>query len=343
MADGAVTSQPELDPASTGPVERFEPDRLKGELVEAEHLVRYYWAAGAVSGREVLDLGCGAGYGCEILTAIGKARRCVGVDVAEEAIDQARAEHGPGERVEYVQGDAASLPFEGDSFDVVTCFETIEHVKDAAAVVSEAARVLRPGGLLLISSPNRDQYPPGNPFHVREFTPAELTELLSAGFPEVRLLRQHNWMVSAVLDDGAFESSDAATPLDLEVSKLQGRHGGEELYTIAACSDRPFDAPALRALVTHGIEVRRWLKEIAELLKLGDELARTREALAARERELLELRDKRSTAMGELERQAYWLQRAEIDPEALVKRPPVRAAFRAFRLIRRIRRRLRRS
>jgi SAM-dependent methyltransferase len=350
MTDGATKSELKR-PSTAGPVERFEPEALRGELLEAEHLVRYLWAVGAVAGRDVLDLGCGNGYGCALIASVGGAQRCVGVDVAEDAIAQARERYGADERLEFLRADAAALSLDDSSFDAVTCFETIEHVDDPAALVAEAARVLRPDGLFIVSSPNRAQYPPGNPYHVKEFLPDELRALLSGSFSEVALFRQHNWIASAILDDAAFAAEDASEEIGLSTSKVQRRNPGEELYTLAVCSDSPVPEPPLRVLLTHGLEVRRWLQEIQreiefrlerenELRLLGDELARTREALAACERELLELRDARSTTMGELERQAYWLQRAEIDPEALVSRRPVRWAFRLFQFARRVRRKL---
>jgi SAM-dependent methyltransferase len=340
MPDRTTTPESEAGAAS-GPVERFEEELLRGELVEAEHVVRYLWAAGAVEGKDVLDVGCGTGYGCALLAAAGGAARCRGIDLAEEAVAKATERYGGDERLEFVRGDAAALPVEDESIDAITCFETIEHVADPVSVVSEAARVLRKGGLFFVSSPNRAQYPPGNPYHVKEFLPDELRSLLSQSFPEVRLYRQHNWLASAILDDGAFGAADAAAELDVRSSKLQGREPGDELYTLAVCSAAPLPDIPLRALVTHGLEVRRWLGEISDLLRLGDELAQTRETLAARERELLLLRDRRSTTMGQLERQAYWLQRADIDPDVWARRRPVRAGFRLFRLARKAWRKLR--
>jgi SAM-dependent methyltransferase len=331
------------------PVERFDPKAFEGELVEAEHLARYHWAASIAEGREVLDAGCGEGYGGRILSNVGGATRYVGVDLDPEAVARARDAYGLDGRVELAVADVTALPFEDASFDLVTCFETIEHVAEQQKVVSELARVLREDGLLLISSPNRDVYPPGNPHHVRELTPAELEQLLSGSFSDVILFRQHNWLVSAVLDDEAFSGS-GEDRLDLDAIKLQGLAPGQELYTLAACGKRMIDPPRRQALITHGLEVRRWIDEINrrgelidEVQRLGAELARTRAALAASERELLELRDRRSTAMGRLERQSYWLERGQVDLDAWMRRRPLRLVFQAasklLRGLRRLRRR----
>lgn len=316
------------------PVERFEQDRLRDELVEAEHLARYHWAANAVRDLDVLDLGCGTGYGCALLVETGGARRCLGVDIAQEAVNQATERYGHQDQLQFSVADAAALPFDDDSFDVVTCFETIEHLEEQQRAVAEARRVLRPGGMLLLSSPNRGEYPPGNPFHVRELTADELEQMLTGSFPHVRLLRQHNWLASAILDDQAFSSKGADSPLGVEVRKLQERLPGRELYTIAVCSDAPVELPpGSLLLLTHGLEVRRWLDQI-------EELSLTRKALADSERELLVLRDRHSIEMARLQRKAYWLERAQIDPDALMRRRAVRALARLLMFMLRIRRRL---
>jgi SAM-dependent methyltransferase len=332
-------SSPSQTEHATAPVERFEPQRLQGELVEAEHLVRYHWAAAAVAGRDVLDAGCGVGYGSALLVQLGGARRCVGVDIAPDAIERAREDHGGDDRLDFQLGDVTALDFPDDSFDVVTCFETVEHIDQSAQerFVAEAARVLRPGGLLIASSPNRAQYPAGNPFHVRELTPDELEQLARRAFAEVRLFRQHNWVASAILDDDSFAAAGGAGAAPIEAHKLQGRRPGEELYTLAVCSDAPFEWPAPRALITHALEVRRWMDEIDRHKR---EHVRTREALAEVERELLELRDRRSIEMARLERQAYWLERGRIDLDALMQRRPLRFMFRVMARLLRIARRL---
>ena len=344
MPDGPGQASPDLAPAqregTSAPVERFDPDRFRDELVEAEHLLRYMWAAGAVSDRAVLDAGCGTGYGCALLVENGGARRCLGVDLAEEAIGEARSTYGGDERLEFQVGDVTALHLPDASVDVATCFETIEHVPGDAQrkLVAELARVLRPGGMLLLSSPNREQYPPGNPHHLRELTADELRALLSELFAHVKLARQHNWVASAILDDEKFAAS-GVDQVELGVGKLQGRAPGTELYTLAVCSDEPVSLPASRALLTHGLEVRRWIEEI-ELHKQADE---TKRALAAAERELLLLRDERSVTVGRLEDRVYWLDRSQVDLNRLLRRRPLRIAFQAFARLLRLSRRLRRK
>jgi SAM-dependent methyltransferase len=259
--------------------------------------------------------------------------------VAPEAVEHARVAHGS-ETVEFVTGDVTKRPFEDASFDVVTCFETIEHVGAQERVVSELARVLRPGGTLLISSPNRGVYPPGNPFHEKELTAAEFEALLGQAFTNVRLMRQHNWIVSAVLDDEAFGAAEAED-LGMRTGKVVAKQPGQELYTLAACSHSDQPSPGRLGLMTHGLEVRRWTDELNRRAAKIAELAEVRRALAATEQQLLEARDARSVAMAHLERQTYWLERGRIDLDAWMRRRPLRLAFHAVTLMLRVLRRLR--
>src|SRR5262249_34926302 len=94
-------------------------------------------------------------------------------------------------RVEVMQANLAELPLPDASMDVVVNFQVIEHLWDQPQFVAECARVLRPSGLLMVSTPNRITFSPGrdtpiNPFHTRELNAGELTELLvDAGFRQV--------------------------------------------------------------------------------------------------------------------------------------------------------------
>ena len=105
----------------------------------------------------------------------------MGVDVEPEAVEYARGRYKHA-GLEYRTGDAQSIDLPDNSFDVVVSFETIEHLPDYVAYLREVRRVLRPGGVFLLSTPNRLRESPGcgpnepvpNPHHVREFTRDEL-------------------------------------------------------------------------------------------------------------------------------------------------------------------------
>jgi SAM-dependent methyltransferase len=156
-----------------------------------EHRSRYRFAAQFTAGKRVLDVASGAGFGLQMLTHAGACP--IGVDYDAGALRNVRRLE---RTTRLVHADATRLPFGDGSIEVVVSFETIEHVLDAQALVSELRRVLIPGGRLVLSTPNRAFGPPQrhtlnpNPFHVREFTADELRELLAASFDAVQLFGQ---------------------------------------------------------------------------------------------------------------------------------------------------------
>src|ERR1700741_3282628 len=152
------------------------------------HEVVYQRLAQHCADREVLEAGCGEGYGADLIA--GVARRVIALDYDEAAVAHVRARYP---RVEVLHGNLAELPLADASVDVVVNFQVIEHLWDQAQFVGECARVLRPSGLLMVSTPNRITFSPGrdppvNPFHTRELNADELTELLiDGGFSDVAI------------------------------------------------------------------------------------------------------------------------------------------------------------
>jgi SAM-dependent methyltransferase len=256
--------------------ERFDPETMAGGLMEAEHRARYWWASAAVEGRDVLDAGCGNGYGLAILQAAGPAR-LVGVDIAEDAVARARSEVG--DSTEVVQGDVRDLPFEDDSFDVVVCFEVIEHIEGQDEALVELRRVLRPGGLLLISSPNRGVYTPGNPHHVHEFKPEELERALKAHFRHVELLQQHPWLTSAITP---YEGLAGGGLTQVRAGRIEpGLPPGSETYVLAiAGDDAPSGLPPV-AVLGGDFEVSWWQRQVEAMRSQRDDATKAeRQALA---------------------------------------------------------------
>jgi SAM-dependent methyltransferase len=155
--------------------ERLEPETAVEASLQ-EHLARYRFAAERARGR-VLDVACGTGYGTAILGAVG-------ADVSLAAVRRTRRAGAVA-----LAADARRLPF-GRAFDTVVSFETIEHVADPERFVAECARVLRPGGLFIVSTPNRELWSPRSPrpcrrHHVREFNRREFLAVLGPFRPEL--------------------------------------------------------------------------------------------------------------------------------------------------------------
>ncbi|HEV7664915.1 MAG TPA: class I SAM-dependent methyltransferase [Chloroflexota bacterium] len=155
-----------------------------------EHRARYRFASRFVAGQQhILDVASGAGFGLQMLRQSGAA--VTGLDYDAEALRNVRQLHPS---VPLVRGDATRLPLQDASVDLVVSFETLEHVSDAGAMVRELRRVLKPGGRLVLSTPNKAFGPPAlhtnNPFHVQEFTGPELRNLLCCSFDSVELYGQ---------------------------------------------------------------------------------------------------------------------------------------------------------
>lgn len=168
--------------------ERIVPDETEPGIV-ALHLKRYEFARPFCTHRDVLDAGCGVGYGTAHLA--DAASSVVGVDLSEEAITYARRRYAR-ENVEFVVGDLLALPHDAATFDVVCAFETIEHLTSPGRFAEEARRVLRPGGTLIASTPRAETTTeqPANPFHEREFSAKDFESLLHRHFASVLLFGQ---------------------------------------------------------------------------------------------------------------------------------------------------------
>ncbi|MFD7653145.1 class I SAM-dependent methyltransferase [Actinosynnema sp. NPDC059797] len=184
---------------------------------EAAYLDLVRHCAGAV----VLEAGCGEGYGAALIA--GRAARVVALDY-----DEATATHVGRAYPELaaVRGNLAALPVRDAGVDVVANLQVIEHLWDQEGFLAECARVLRPGGRLLVTTPNRITFSPGrdtplNPFHTRELAPAELRDLLVGAGLEVELLAglRHGPALRAL--DEAFGGSI----IDAQVEVVLG--GGE--------------------------------------------------------------------------------------------------------------------
>ena len=148
-----------MDDADAPSGERFVPEAMGGQLIEAEHHARYRHAAQLVAGRSVLDAGCGVGWGSALLAHAGAAR-VTGLDIDAGALADAT---GRTDAATFVRGDLMDLPFADASFDVVVCFEAIEHVLGPLLALDELRRVLAPDGVLTVSSPNPGDLSRGEP------------------------------------------------------------------------------------------------------------------------------------------------------------------------------------
>lgn len=173
--------------------ERMVPELYRSEadyILYLRHLFAYETAAARLEPADaVLDIGCGAGYGTRLLS--DHARHVTGVDVSADTVAAAAAAYASNSCA-FMAYDGTRLPFADGQFDAVTSFQTIEHVTDDGRFVAEAARVLKPGALFVLTTPNRatrlrEGQRPWNRFHVREYSSAQLAAVLSNSFSEVEI------------------------------------------------------------------------------------------------------------------------------------------------------------
>jgi SAM-dependent methyltransferase len=151
---------------------------------------RYEFVKSEVRGT-VLDVGCGRGYGFEVLGP--SSDRQIGIDISARFLKEASQDFP---NTFFVRGNGDALPFVAYSFDAVLAFEVIEHAKNGELFLQELRRVARHNAFVAVSTPNKyaasgESQRPLNRFHHREYEPEEFYNLLSRVFPSVHLFGQH--------------------------------------------------------------------------------------------------------------------------------------------------------
>lgn len=213
--------------------ERLVPGASDPDL-ENEHLARYRFAESLCKGRRVLDAGCGVGYGSQWLARAGAI--VVAVDIDTKSLRYGQSKYPGGD---FLQGDCVALPFQDSSFDLVVAYEVIEHLSGWADLISEAGRVLAPGGLFLVSTPNRACYRKDgqepNPFHVHEFDYDEFRAALAECFAHCAVYAE-NHVPAISFTRGDADSGQVAFGMRRD-------QPAEADFFLAVCSSEPTDLP----------------------------------------------------------------------------------------------------
>ncbi|WP_020668971.1 glycosyltransferase [Amycolatopsis nigrescens] len=258
-----------------------------------EHYHRYALALRFTEGKRVLDLASGEGYGCGLLAS--NAAEVTGLEIDPTTVEHARGRY-PLNNVSFEIGSITDPDaLAGREFDVITCFEAVEHVEDQDSLMRLVRNRLAPGGVFLSSTPDVAVYTHDhgneNPFHVHELTDREFRDLLGASFANVVLLRQ-NIAVGSLIHDG---SGDGGSELHTVRRRAEDdwavTDGAPHTYLIAVASDGPLDVPRTSVLAdpdltlvahtaehAHAVEAGRWREVVREV---EDELRRT-QGIAAR-------------------------------------------------------------
>lgn len=296
-----VLPRPEEPLEFTG--ERFVPG-CEGEI-EHEHYHRYLFARELAEGRDVLDVASGEGYGAALLAAT--ARSVIGVDLDPDVVAHAARSYAA-PNLHFRVGRCEALPLASGSVDLVVSFETLEHFEEQRRFLSEVKRVLRPGGLLVLSSPVRGVYSAGNPnpFHVRELTRGELEALVRSEFQHHVCLGQTPVVGSALL-------ADEPLPPAIRTGQLFWRRedgsfdraGGTGLapYLVVVASDAPLPELRIGLLQDHPYLARLLARLRDERLAcdaLRAERQRCADAVAAQQSESERLRAELAARADEL-------------------------------------------
>ncbi|MDQ4021681.1 MAG: glycosyltransferase, partial [Actinomycetota bacterium] len=257
-----------------------------------EHYHRYALASRFATGARVLDLGCGEGFGPALLAS--GARDVVGIDIDPRTVEHAAA-HYPKDNLHFTTGSMIDpeLLAGAEPFDVITCFEALEHVEEQDILLAVVRRLLAPGGIFLTSTPDvtvySHQHGNDNPFHVRELTEAQFRALLGDSFGHIAILRQNVAVGSLITGPG-----QQGLGLAQAHSLRQAADGGWQLtselpytYLLGVASETTLpQLPELSALVDADLTLvrnahRSLAQEQGQTTELRAELADEQQRAAA--------------------------------------------------------------
>ncbi|MDQ6705713.1 MAG: methyltransferase domain-containing protein, partial [Acidobacteriota bacterium] len=281
-----------------------------------EHWSRYAFARQFAAGKSVLDAGCGTGYGAADLALT--AREVLGIDNSEEAVHYAGA-HFARENLRFEQGACHSLPVPAGTIDLITAFEVIEHLPEWREFLADARRALAPGGLFLVSTPNKICYAESrreigpNLFHTHEFEYAEFRDALAEFFPHVSMLAQNHGEAIVFRPLGLHTCARA----DLEAIDpvVQGESAH---FLIAICSAQRL--PEIGSFVYLPGAANLLRDRELHIAKLEHELRLKAEWLQKQVREHGELMEMFAAQKAELEKRNLWARERDREAEARGRR-----------------------
>jgi O-antigen biosynthesis protein len=225
-----------------------------------EHLHRYHLAQRYCHGRRVLDLACGEGYGSAILAAV--ADQVVAVDVDGPTIAHALSTYHR-ENLQFVESSMLETrAFSDGPYDVIVCFEAIEHIEEHEALLDAIKAALTPSGIAVVSTPDRTVYSEAadyhNPFHLCELSRDEFRQRLRSHFKHVSLLGQQS-VVGSRIDSLTDTKGDAeeVTYVGFDGGKWIERSRGAIPYLVAVASDLDEMVPESSSLIDVGMQALR--------------------------------------------------------------------------------------
>jgi GT2 family glycosyltransferase/ubiquinone/menaquinone biosynthesis C-methylase UbiE len=269
--------------------ERWIPG-VEGDI-RLEHMHRYRFALQFSEGKRVLDIACGEGYGSDLLASV--AKQVTGVDINDRVVARARRRYVR-ENLKFVAGDCSLIPLADACVDVVISFETIEHHEKHDEMLSEIRRVLIPGGLLVMSSPDRYEYTDvlgnANEYHVKELYRHEFEDLISRHFKNQTIVGQRLVYGSAILGD----QRQFVEMIDADDARVLTRGLARPIYFISIASDAPIP-PIHAGILETPVYRSGGYQDVARQLSESDARA------SAQMIKVADLEREVATSLGELE------------------------------------------
>lgn len=169
-------------------------------IISYDYLHRYRFAREFIKGKKVLDLACGEGYGSFMLAE--EADEVIGADIDQITVGHASSKYIR-ENLRFIQGSIIDLPIKNEGvFDVIVCFEVLEHIKEHDKLMKEVKRLIKSDGIFIISTPNKsiysDQPNYPNPFHLKELYFDEFKNLLNTNFKNTLIYGQKIYPASNI-------------------------------------------------------------------------------------------------------------------------------------------------
>lgn len=280
--------------------ERFRPENSTADRDYASWH-RYLFASEFVQSRMVLDIGCGEGFGTFHLST--SARKVIGIDIDAAVIHRAASKYVK-ENLEFLHGSATSIPVRGDGvFDVITAFAAIEHltVVEQEQFLKEVKRLLKPGGLFLVSTPNKllQDEKAGesgqNWFYIDSFS-----QLLRRHFTNLVLFGENAYPVSYIWPVSADPVNLVEHKIELGENGFQPSSAVKQVsHVVAICSDAAL--AEARAFVQVDLSKRLLIERNQQIEALGTSLTAALEEKTRGERELHKLAEARERNEEEIE------------------------------------------
>jgi len=232
-----------------------------------EHLHRYAFASTFVTDKYVLDIASGEGYGTNLLSKT--AKKIYGVDIDDLVINNSKKKY-QANNIEFIWGSCECIPLEDSIIDVVVSFETIEHHDKHHEMMLEIKRVLKPGGLLIMSTPEKMIYTEYesniNQYHIKELYLLELKELINSYFENSHYLFQNIFRGSLIIPSSNF------TILDIIEGDFESINSIKKInytYNIVIASDVKIDKDL------NGSGFKSLIVNAKEKLQIEDEIKKS--------------------------------------------------------------------